>query len=149
MLDCLNTWNSGNKALNKAQFTWWKWIRIWITGRIFYYICQNLCLFKGAFFWRTFALPTIESWIMWELSCCPQRRLLIQNIQSFVFIVGLRTWSRFPHTLHLKILAMDILFLWGFMILSLSLFGWEEHKVMLWRMIKMNSSKWWGCNGGF
>jgi hypothetical protein len=30
----------------------------------------------------------------------------------------------------------------------LFLFGWEEHKVMLSKMIKMNSSKWWGCNDG-
>jgi hypothetical protein len=44
---------------------------------------------------------------------------------------------------------MEILFSRGFMILSLSLFGWEKHKVMLSRMIKMNFSKCWRFNGGF
>jgi hypothetical protein len=43
---------------------------------------------------------------------------------------------------------MEILLSWSLMILSLSLFGWEEHKMMLSKLIKMNSSKWWRCNGG-
>jgi hypothetical protein len=53
------------------------------------------------------------------------------------------------HTPHLKISTMKILFLWSLMIFSLSLFGLEEHRMMLWRMIKMNSSKWWGFTSGF
>jgi hypothetical protein len=148
MLDCPNTWNSRNKALNKTQLMWWKWVRIWITMKIFYCIYQNLCLLKGALFWRAFGLPTIRSWIMQKLNCRPQRWLLIWKIRSFALIVGPRIWSRFPHTPYLNISTMEILLTWGFMVLSLSLFSWEEHKVMLSRMIKMKSSKWWGCNGG-
>ncbi len=148
MLNCLNTWNSRNNTLNKTQLMSWRWVCMWITMKIFYCICQNLCLLKGAFFWRAFGLPTIRSWIMWKLSCYPQRWLLIWKIRSFALIVGPRIWSQFLYTPYLVILTMVILLSWGFMVLSLSLFGWEEHKMMLSRMIKMNSSKWWGWNGG-
>jgi hypothetical protein len=125
MLDYLNTWDFGNKALNKVQLMRWRLVHMWIIKRIFYCICQNLCVLKGALFWRIFGVPTIGSWIMWELSCHPQHRLLIQKIQSFVLIIGPRTWSQFPHRPHLEISTMEILFSWGLMILSLSLFGWE------------------------
>ncbi len=64
MLDYPNMWNSGNKAWNKVQLMWWKWVRMWITKRMFYYICQNLYLFKGPLFWKVFGLATIGSWIM-------------------------------------------------------------------------------------
>ncbi len=148
VLDYLNTWNFGNKALNKVQLMQWTWVHLWIIGRMFYYIRQILYLFKGAFFLSVFDLPTIGSWIMQELSCCPQCWLLIFKNWLFVLIMSARTWSRFLHTPRLEISTMEILWLWGFMILSLSMFGWEEYKVMLLRMIKMNSSKWWGCNGG-
>jgi len=126
----------------------WRWVLMWINGKIFYCICQNLCLFKGALFWKAFGFPAIGSWIMQDLSCCPQCWLLIRKMWSFVLIVDPLTWSQFSHTPWLEISTMEILFLWSLMILSFSLFGWEEHKVILSRMIKMNSSKWWRCNGG-
>jgi hypothetical protein len=93
VLNCLNTWNSRNNALNKTQLMWWRWLHMLNTVKIFYYICQNLCLLKGALFWRAFGLPTIRSWNMWNLSCRPQCWLLIWKIRSFALIVGLRIWS--------------------------------------------------------
>ncbi len=146
LLNCLNMWNYKNKALNKVQLMQWKCVHMWITRRIFDCIYQNLYLLKGPLFWKVFGLLAIGSWIVRNLSCCPQHWLLIWKIWSFVLIMGPRTWSWLPHTPHLEISTMEILFLWSFIILSL--FGWEEHIVMLSRMIKMNSSKWWGCNGG-
>ncbi len=94
------------------------------------------------------SLPTIGSWIMQKLNCRPQGQLLIWKTWSCVLIVGPRTWSQFPHTPYLEISTMEILFSWSLMILSLSLFGWEKHRVMLSKMIKMNCWKWWRCNGG-
>ncbi len=41
---------------------------MWITGRIFYCIYQNLC-FKDPLFWKSFGLVAIGSWIMQELNC--------------------------------------------------------------------------------
>jgi hypothetical protein len=55
-------------------------------------------------------------------------------------------YTLFRDFIHLiQIFQQWILFSWRFMIFSLSLFSWEEHIVMLSRMTKMNSSKWWGC----
>jgi hypothetical protein len=137
VLDYPNMWNFRNNTLNKVQLMQWRWVCMWNIGRIFYYICQNPCLLIGPLFWKTFGLPTIGSSIMWRLSCHPQVRLLIYKTQSCILVVGPRTWSWLPCTPYLKISTMEILFLWGHMILSLSLFGWEEHRVMLSRMIKM------------
>ncbi len=114
-----------------------------------YCICQNLCLFKSPLFWKAFGLLTIRGLIMWRLSCHPQIRLLIWKTWSCVLIVGLITWSQFSHTPYLETSIMEILFSKGFTILSLSLFGWEKHKVMLSRVIKMRISKCWRFSGGF
>ncbi len=62
--------------------------------------------------------------------------------------VGRRTWSLQLHTPHLKIIMMGILLLLGRMVLALFLFGWEEHKVMLWKMKRVHFSKWQGFNDG-
>ncbi len=94
MLDYPNfTWSFGNKAWNKTQLMKWRRIHMWITRRIFYYICQNLCLLKGPLFWKVFHLPTIGNWIMWEVNCHPQGQLLIWKTQSCVLTMGPRTWS--------------------------------------------------------
>ncbi len=93
MLDYPNTWNSRNKAWKKLQLMQWRWICMWIIKKIFYCIYQNLCLLKGLVLWKDFGLPVIRNWIMRELSCCPQGRLLIKKTRSFVLIVGPKTWS--------------------------------------------------------
>ncbi len=69
VLDCLNTWNYGNNALNKAQLMWWRWVYMWIIGRMFCCICQNLCLLKGSLFGGLLAFQQLEvelceSWVV-------------------------------------------------------------------------------------
>jgi len=59
-------------------------------------------------------------------------------------IMGPRTWSWLPHTPPFRDLNNGDFVLVRF---HDPFFGWEEHIVMLLKMIKMNSSKWGGCNG--
>jgi len=136
-------------ALHKVQHMKWIWSRMWNIRRIPCRICQNLYPVKVPFFCKGFGLQVIGNPTTPRLHYQPLLLVLIQRTQSNIFIVYQRTWSLQLHTPCSKILMMGILFWWGRMILTLFMFGWENHKVMLWRLKKLNFSKWSRFNGGF
>jgi hypothetical protein len=140
-------WKQGIKI--KHNFMQWRWIYIWIIGKMFCCICskplptQRSILFGRHLAFQQLDVELCESWVAIHKADCWFKRP-----SHLSFIVGPRTWNYLSHTPHLKISTMKILFLWNLMILSLSLFRLEEHILMLWKMIKMIFSKWWGFSGG-
>ncbi len=149
MLDYPNTWIFGRWALHKVQHMKWRWSYMWNIGRISCYICQDRYLVKMPLFWRVSSLQIIGDLTTPRFHCWPLLLALIQKTQFDILIVGQKTWGLQLYTPCLEILMMGILFSWACMIMYLFLFGWEKHKVMLWRVNIMNFSKWWRFNGGF
>ncbi len=149
MLDYPNTWNSERKGLNKVQFTPWRWFRMWNIKRLLYCICQNHYLFKvGHSFGRLLAFQQLD------FNYAKTKLLSTMQVVDWEDPImhpycGPNNLKRVLAYTPFKDLNNGFFFLWSRMILSLSLCWWEEHKVMLLRMIKIYISKWWSFNGGF
>ncbi len=142
-------WIFGRWALRKVPLMKWRWSCMWSIRKIVCCIYEDHYYFDVQLFWRASGLQAIGGQIMLGLHCQPWWTLLISEIQFELLIVSQRTCDLHLHTHHLEILMLEILCSWDHMIQILFLFRWEEWKVMLSRMKKMNILKWWEFNGGF